>query len=111
MSLEGSPARRSKPVALKMVWQLAGKTKLPLIGMGGIMTAEDAIEFMIVGASAVQVGTANFRDPSATMSVLDGMEAYFKRHRLSGVEDIVGTFRYHCPSMMDGGARDVCSAR
>jgi dihydroorotate dehydrogenase (NAD+) catalytic subunit len=75
-----------------MVWQLAGKTKLPLIGMGGIMTAEDAIEFMIVGASAVQVGTANFRDPSATMSVLDGMEAYFKRHRLAGVEDIVGTF-------------------
>ncbi len=81
-----------KPVALKMVWQLAGKTKLPLIGMGGIMTAEDAIEFMIVGASAVQVGTANFRNPSATMRVLDGMEAYFRRHRLSGVEDIVGTF-------------------
>jgi len=81
-----------KPVALKMVWQLAGKTKLPIIGMGGIMTAEDAIEFMIVGASAVQVGTASFRDPSATMNVLDGMESYFKKHRLSGVDDIVGTF-------------------
>ncbi|MFQ5330287.1 MAG: dihydroorotate dehydrogenase [Thermodesulfobacteriota bacterium] len=81
-----------KPVALKMVWQLAAKTKLPIIGMGGIMTAEDAIEFMIVGASAVQVGTANFRNPSATMNVLDGMEAYFKKHRLSGVDDIIGTF-------------------
>jgi len=81
-----------KPVALKMVWQLAGKTDLPLIGVGGIMSAEDALEFLIVGASAVQVGTANFRNPSVAMEVIDGMEAFFLKHRLAGVEDIIGTF-------------------
>ncbi|MBI3399759.1 MAG: dihydroorotate dehydrogenase [Deltaproteobacteria bacterium] len=82
-----------KPVALKMVWQVFKSVKLPLIGIGGIMTAEDAIEFMIVGASAVQVGTANFVDPQASIKILDGIEDYFERNEVKNVKDMVGNLR------------------
>lgn len=79
-----------KPVALRMVWQTAKAVKIPVIGLGGIMNATDAIEFMLAGASAVQIGTANFIDPTVTMKVIDGIEAYLKENNFSSVRDIVG---------------------
>lgn len=82
-----------KPVALKMVWQVFKAVKLPLIGIGGIMTAEDAIEFMLVGASAIQIGTANFVDPSASIKILEGIEEYFKRNKVNNVKELVGSLR------------------
>jgi dihydroorotate dehydrogenase (NAD+) catalytic subunit len=80
-----------KPVALRMVWQVANAVKVPVIGIGGIMTAEDALEFLITGAAAVQVGTANFVNPGATMDILDGIEAYLKEHGIGKVTDLIGT--------------------
>lgn len=80
-----------KPIAIKLVWDAAKTTSLPIIGMGGIFEPEDAIEFMIAGASAVAVGTANFVDPSTTLRVIDGIEAYLKRKGHASVGDIVGT--------------------
>ena len=79
-----------KPVALRMVWQTAKAVKIPVIGLGGIMNATDAIEFMLAGANAVQIGTANFIDPTVTMKVIDGIEAYLKENNFSSVRDIVG---------------------
>ncbi len=79
-----------KPVALRMVWQTAARVHVPVIGMGGIRTAEDAVEFFLAGASAVAVGTANFTDPAATMRIADGLETYLKRKRLSNIREIVG---------------------
>ena len=80
-----------KPVALRMVWQVAQKSKLPIIGIGGIMTAEDALEFLITGATAIQVGTANFVNPSTTIDIIDGIEAFLTDHGIANVMDIVGT--------------------
>lgn len=74
-----------KPVAVRMVYEAAQAVKVPIIGMGGIATAEDALEFILAGATAVSVGTANFINPYATMEVVDGIEAYMKKY---GVEDI-----------------------
>ncbi|MBI5327932.1 MAG: dihydroorotate dehydrogenase [Deltaproteobacteria bacterium] len=82
-----------KPVALKMLWQVFKAVKLPLIGIGGIMTAEDAIEFMLVGASAVQVGTANFIDPQASIKIVDGIEYYFKKNKIKNVKGLAGSLR------------------
>lgn len=82
-----------KPVALKMIWQTARAVKIPLVGIGGIMTAEDAIEFMIAGASAVQVGTANFVDPQASLKILDGIEDYFKKNKIKSMKELVGSLR------------------
>jgi len=79
-----------KPVALRMVWQVAQAVKIPVIGLGGIMNAADAIEFMLAGASAVQVGTANFIDPTVTIKIIDGIEDYLKRHGYHSVSEIVG---------------------
>ena len=79
-----------KPIALRMVWQVAKAVKVPVVGMGGIMNATDAIEFMLAGASAIQVGTANFIDPTVTIQVLEGIEEYLKRHGYSSVTDIIG---------------------
>lgn len=79
-----------KPVALRMVWQVANAVKIPVIGMGGIMNAQDAIEFMLCGASAIQVGTGNFVDPTVTIKVLEGIEDYLQRHGFNDVKDIVG---------------------
>ncbi len=79
-----------KPVALRMVWQVAHAVNIPVIGMGGIMNAQDAIEFLLVGANAVQVGTGNFIDPTLTIKVLEGIEDYMQRHGFSDVKDMVG---------------------
>ena len=81
-----------RPVAVRMAWQVARAVSLPIIGMGGIVTAEDALEFILAGASAVAVGTANFMNPRATLDVLDGIEAFLAEYRpgVTGIEDIRG---------------------
>jgi dihydroorotate dehydrogenase (NAD+) catalytic subunit len=79
-----------KPLALRMVWETARAVKIPVIGMGGIMNAADAIEFILAGASAVEVGTANFIDPTVTIKIIEGIEDYLCRHGFSSVSEIVG---------------------
>lgn len=79
-----------KPVAVRMVWQVANAINLPIVGMGGIMTGEDAIEFMMAGANAVAVGTANLLDPSATMKILDEMTIFMQNKGIENINDIVG---------------------
>ncbi len=79
-----------KPVALRMVWQVAQAVKVPVIGMGGIMTAEDAIEFFLAGASAVAVGTANFCNPSVTQDIMQGLDDYLQQRQISHIRDIIG---------------------
>lgn len=73
-----------------MVWQTAKAVDIPVIGLGGIMNGRDAIEFMLAGATAVEIGTANFIDPSVTMKVIDYMEDYCLRHGISNINDIIG---------------------
>ncbi|MFZ3116013.1 MAG: dihydroorotate dehydrogenase [Syntrophales bacterium] len=80
-----------KPIALRMVWQVVQRVKIPVIGCGGIATAEDALEFLIVGARAVQVGTANFVNPLAITDILSGLDDYLKKHQLSHIGEIIGT--------------------
>jgi len=82
-----------KPIALKMVWQVAQRVAIPVIGIGGIMTALDALEFMVAGAKAVQIGTANFINPRATMEIIDGMRRYLQENKMKSINDIVGTLR------------------
>ncbi|MDO4203624.1 MAG: dihydroorotate dehydrogenase [Selenomonadaceae bacterium] len=82
-----------KPVALRMVWQVAKAVKIPVLGMGGISTAEDAIEFLLAGASAVVVGTANFVNPSASMKIADGIAAYLDEQKIAHVNDLVGALQ------------------
>ncbi|MDR0895035.1 MAG: dihydroorotate dehydrogenase [Prevotellaceae bacterium] len=79
-----------KPVALRMVWQVAKAVKIPVIGLGGIMNWRDAVEFMLAGASAVQIGTANFIDPTVTVKVIAGIDDYLERHGYRSVREIVG---------------------
>ncbi|MFZ0282957.1 MAG: dihydroorotate dehydrogenase [Bacteroidales bacterium] len=79
-----------KPVALRMVWQVANAVKIPVIGMGGIMNANDAIEYFLAGANAVQIGTASFIDPACSVSVLEGIELYLKENGFSDIREIVG---------------------
>ena len=80
-----------RPVALRMVWQVARVIDVPVIGIGGIMTAEDALAFLIAGATAVQVGTANFVDPTATMTIIDGIETYLEKKNISDVNELIGS--------------------
>ena len=80
-----------RPVAVRMVWQAAQAVKVPVIGIGGIMNASDALEFLIAGASAVQVGTANFVNPGTTIEVIEGIQQYMVEKGLSCIKDIVGT--------------------
>jgi len=80
-----------KPVALRMVWQVAQVAKIPIIGIGGIMTAADALEFLIAGAAAVQVGTANFVNPGATIEIIEGIEAFLAERNIDKVTDLIGT--------------------
>lgn len=79
-----------KPVALRMVWQVAQVVKIPIVGMGGIMNATDAVEFMLAGASAIQVGTANFVDPMVTVKIVDGLKQYCEENGFDKVSDLVG---------------------
>ena len=80
-----------KPVALRMVYQVAKAVKIPVIGLGGIMTAEDAIEFLMCGATAIEIGTANFIDPEVTIKVRNGISDWLDRHGCRSVQDIIGT--------------------
>jgi dihydroorotate dehydrogenase (NAD+) catalytic subunit len=80
-----------KPVALRMVWQVAKAVTLPVIGIGGIMTATDALEFMIAGATAVQIGTANFINPGVTMDIIDGIERFMHTKDITDINEIIGT--------------------
>lgn len=82
-----------KPVALRMVWQTAQAVKVPIIGMGGIRSANDAIEFFLAGASAVAIGTANFADPNITMTIADDLEKYLRTKRLNHISDIIGKLK------------------
>ncbi len=79
-----------KPIALRMVWQVAKAVKVPVVGLGGIMSATDAIEFLLAGASAVQIGTANFIDPAITVKIVDGINEYLDENHFSSVKDIIG---------------------
>ena len=82
-----------KPIALRMVWQAAQAVKVPIIGMGGIASATDAIEFLLAGASAVEVGTYNFVDPSVTTQIVDGIEDYMRRHGFTDIQDLIGALQ------------------
>lgn len=82
-----------KPVAVRMVYQAANAVKLPIIGMGGIMNADDAIEFILAGASAVSVGTANFCNPYATAEIAEGIEEYMKKKNISDISEIIGAVK------------------
>ncbi len=82
-----------KPVALRMVWQAHKAVNVPVIGLGGIMNATDAIEFMLAGASAIQVGTANFIDPTISVKIVDGIEAYMLKHNITKATDLIGALR------------------
>ena len=82
-----------KPIALRMVWQTAQAVKVPIIGMGGIASAKDAIEFLLAGASAVEVGTYNFVDPSVTTQIVDGIEDYMHRHGFTDIQDLIGALQ------------------
>ncbi len=82
-----------RPVAVRMVYQTARAVDLPIIGMGGIMTAEDALEFILAGATAVSVGTANFHDPCATVKIIQGIQAYMDRNGVKDIKELVGAVR------------------
>ena len=79
-----------KPIALRMVWQVVKAVKIPVIGLGGIMNWKDAVEFMLAGASAIQIGTANFIDPAVTVKVVEGINDYLDRHGYQSIKDIIG---------------------
>ncbi len=79
-----------RPIAVRMVWQVANAVKIPVIGLGGIMNGRDAIEFMLAGATAVQLGTANFIDPAITVKVVDYIQDYLQRHNISSAKELIG---------------------
>ena len=79
-----------KPVAVRMVWQVAKAVNIPVVGLGGIVTAADALEFIMAGATAVQIGTANFIDPTTTIKVIEGLEDYCTRHNIQSISELRG---------------------
>ena len=83
-----------KPVALRMVWQVFNAVKIPIVGLGGIMNAKDAIEFLLAGATAIQLGTANFIDPQVTVKVVEGIEEYMTRHNIQDINELIGGLKY-----------------
>lgn len=82
-----------KPVALRMVWQVAKAVKIPVVGLGGIMNATDAVEFFLAGASAIEIGTANFIDPAISVKVVEGVNDYLERHGCKSVKEIIGALK------------------
>jgi dihydroorotate dehydrogenase (NAD+) catalytic subunit len=82
-----------KPIAIKLVWEAAAAVKIPIIGMGGIQTAADAIEFLMAGATAVAVGTATFYEPQTAVQVIAGMREFMQRHGIEDVRELVGSIR------------------
>ena len=83
-----------RPVAVRMVWQTKRAVKIPVVGLGGIMNGRDALEFILAGATAVQVGTANFIDPAVTVKIIDYIEEYCQRHGVSDINDLIGALEY-----------------
>ena len=79
-----------RPVAVRMVWQVKKAVNIPVVGLGGIMNGRDAIEFMLAGATAIQVGTANFIDPAVTVKIVDYMADWCSRHGVSNINEIIG---------------------
>lgn len=94
-----------RPIAVRMAWQAARAVKIPVIGIGGISSAEDALEFLIVGCRAVQIGTANFVDAGVYERVLRGLEDYLKRHGLKSLDDVIGTLDFQ-PARARAAARE-----
>jgi dihydroorotate dehydrogenase (NAD+) catalytic subunit len=82
-----------KPIALRMVWEVSEAIKIPIIGIGGIMTAEDAIEFILVGASAIQIGTANLVNPRTAVEVIEGIKLYLMKNKINSVQKLIGLFK------------------
>jgi dihydroorotate dehydrogenase (NAD+) catalytic subunit len=82
-----------KPIALRMVWQVYNAVKIPVVGMGGIMNATDAIEFILAGASAVQVGTAIFIDPTIPVKIVEGLSNYMEKHKIQSINDLIGSLQ------------------
>ena len=82
-----------KPIGLRMVWQVARAVHIPVVGIGGIATAEDALEYLIAGATAVQVGSAHFVDPRASLKIIDGIQAYLQANDLPGVQPLIGSLK------------------
>lgn len=82
-----------RPIAVRMTWEAAGAVKIPVIGMGGIMTAKDALEFLVAGASAIQVGTANFMNPAASIEILEGIQKFMKNEKIKNIKEIVGSIK------------------
>jgi dihydroorotate dehydrogenase (NAD+) catalytic subunit len=81
------------PIAVRMVYQTAQAVKIPIIGMGGVATAEDALEMILAGATGVAVGTANFINPTATIDILEGIEAYMKKYQVSDIKELIGAVK------------------
>ena len=82
-----------KPIALRMVWQVAKAVKIPVVGLGGITTGRDAIEFLLAGASAIEIGTANFMNPAVTGEIVDYIEDYLVRHNMNSIDDLIGALQ------------------
>ncbi len=82
-----------RPIAVRMVWQVANAVKIPVVGLGGIMNGRDAVEFILAGATAVQIGTANFIDPAVTVKVVDYISDFLKRHNMSSVKELIGAMQ------------------
>ena len=82
-----------RPIAVRMVWQVANAVKIPVVGLGGIMNGRDAVEFMLAGATAVQIGTANFIDPTTTVKVIDYLADFLKRHNMSSAKELIGAMQ------------------
>ena len=82
-----------KPVAVRMVYQVANAVRIPIIGMGGIANAEDALEFILAGATAVSVGTANFFNPGVTAEVVKGIEDYMRKYKIDDINDLIGAVK------------------
>ncbi|MCX5698396.1 MAG: dihydroorotate dehydrogenase [Candidatus Omnitrophica bacterium] len=88
-----------RPVAVKMVWEVYNKIKIPIIGMGGIMDTESALEFFIAGATAISVGTANFINPAISIKVIKGIEEYLKKNKIKNIKNLVGMLNYPTPNV------------
>ena len=93
MATAGLSGPAIRPVALRMVWEVYQKVKIPIIGMGGIMDTESALEFFIAGASAIAVGTANFINPRITIEIIEGLKGYLERNKIKDIKELIGSLQ------------------
>ena len=93
MGTAGLSGPAIRPVAVRMVWEVYKKVKIPIIGMGGIMDTQSALEFFIAGASAISVGTANFINPQTTIEIIEGLKKYLEKHKISGIKNLIGSLK------------------